>query len=196
MIKLLLVIALASLLAGGGSPANAQNTLQLPVAVKSLLDQALAEAQVQFQPVNFHGIDQAGTKFQALMDQIGSQVSPELARKMAARDGNDIYAKLITIAWDRHTRPEVYQEIEQHYLHTPFRPGQHVQHSADLNSRHVTEAYRLPWEFYQRRLLRPSPPLVGVPAYGYGFSLWPSSFSLPCVYGCGMTGSRQWFLAR
>lgn len=156
MIKLLLVIALASLLTRGGLPANAQtamqNNQQMPAAVKSLLDQALAQAQVQFQPVKFDDIVKAGAKFQSLLDEIGSQVGPALARQMAVREGSDIYAKLITIAWDRHNRPEVYQEIEQVYLHTPFVPGMHIQHSAGLKSQHITETYRLPWEFF---LLRP-----------------------------------------
>lgn len=158
MIKLLLVIALASLLTRGGLPANAQTATQnsrqqLPAAIKLLLDQALAQAQVQYLNYDPVQIDQAGTKFQALLDQVGSQVSPDLARQMTAHEGSDIYAKLTTIAWDRHNRPEAYQEIEQHYLHAPFRRFAHIQASPNLSPQHITEAYRLPWEFF---LLRPT----------------------------------------
>lgn len=55
MMKLALVMALASLLAGGGSPANAQvaapKTPQVPATLKSLLNQALADAPLKPLPV-------------------------------------------------------------------------------------------------------------------------------------------------
>lgn len=69
-------------------------------------------------------------------------------------EGEKIAAKLIVIAADRKERPAIYSELEDTYLNTVDNPMSRARTSPPLRSIHLSETYRLAWEYL---LLRPRP---------------------------------------
>jgi hypothetical protein len=140
------------LLLAAWRPAAAQETPPLPQAVQTNLDRVQEMEGVAYTAEETQKVHQAGQLFTQALDRTGSLLSPTLARQMAAREGQNIRAKLVTIAWDRRTRPEVYEEIEREYLRRVDDPAARLPRSPRLRPEHMTEKYRLPWEYV---LLRP-----------------------------------------
>jgi hypothetical protein len=146
-------VVVISVATGAGSPAFAQPAFSVPAPVAGHLQRALSAARSAYgESYSEKQIQAAGDAFARELDLAGTLVTPELAEAAAAAESRDISAKLITIAWDRRTRPQVYQEIDREYLRKVNVPGSVAPRSPDPHARHSTEAYRLVWEY---TLLRP-----------------------------------------
>jgi hypothetical protein len=81
-----------------------------------------------------------------------SALGSETARRLAGFEGRSIEAKLIAIARDRMLRPDTYQELVSIYVDVPKDTGSIAPGAPRLRSEHMTEDYRLAWEYF---LLRP-----------------------------------------
>ena len=107
----------------------------LPAAMQTLADQYLKPGQ-------------APSSASDIMDQLAAQMTPDLARQLAPLEGTNIRAKLALIAWDRRQNPEIYKELNALYLRSVGgMPGARAQHAPVPRPEHLSEKYRLAWEY-------------------------------------------------
>ena len=90
---------------------------------------------------------QANHEFVEILQQIGQQIDASSAQEISDFQGTDIRAKLIAIAWDERTHPQIYRELEQEYVWLVLHPGAHVLIAHTLEDKHAVEFYRLAWEY-------------------------------------------------
>ena len=127
-------------------PAQANSTFT--PEMQTSIAQAKAFAAAQFSTESTIGRKQGSDGFAATMDALGGLMTPDMARQCSLREGNDPDAKLALIAWDRRQHPEIYQELEDRYLHhVSGSPLSHVRNSPHVLPEHATEKYRLAWEY-------------------------------------------------
>lgn len=106
-----------------------------------------------------------GREFRATLDRLAEEVAPRLAMQMKSLESENIRAKLITIAEDKHKRRKLYEEIRLKYVnHHYWRPKRSwfrrerqlftpFPISPELYREHMREKYRLAWEYF---LLKPN----------------------------------------
>jgi len=141
--RLLLLVSLGLML----FPLSTQAQTLLTPSMQALVAHAKLLASTQCRIVDDAGSKDAAEGFVATMDALGAQMTPDLARQCALREGNDMDAKLALIAWDRRQRPELYQELENRYVYSINSPMAHAPQSPTVLPKHATEEYRLAWEY-------------------------------------------------
>jgi hypothetical protein len=95
-------------------------------------------------------LDQASRDLDAALAAAAEQMTPSELAAALGRETASIEAKLAAIAADRARRPHAYDEIQRTYV-TRIQP---LASAPPLEAKHVTEAYRLPWELL---ILTPGP---------------------------------------
>ena len=112
-----------------------QQPRPLPAVMQPLADQYLTPGQTPAAASD-------------VMNQMAAQMTPDLARQLAPQERSNIQAKLALIAWDRRQHPEIYQELDALYLRSVGgMPGARVQHAPVPRPEHLSEKYRLAWEY-------------------------------------------------
>lgn len=120
----------------------------IPRQTRPLLDKAQKLINSRFAgPARLIAGKSNHQEFVDTLNEIGSQMNGDIAPDIAALEGTDIRAKLMTIAWDARRRPQIYREIEQEYVYLVVRPLVRAFSSHYLENKHATETYRLAWEY-------------------------------------------------
>jgi hypothetical protein len=144
-----ILIACASLLIFCAT-AHAQESLEVPeevrgsiVRVLDLLDRTYVYEQHEREEVS-----RLGEEFARTMDELAERLDPGVEERALTRAGEDIAAKLIVIAADRRSRPELYEEIRRRYIEGVEAPQRVAPAAPRLDPKHATETYRLVWEYF------------------------------------------------
>ena len=130
----------------------------IPQKIQPLLSHAQKIINTAFVGYKDRGtIEHPNQEFADTLRQIGARLDMNTVQQIAALEGSDVRATLVAIAWDRRQRPQVYREIEQEYVWFVVNPGGRALASHELEDKHATEAYRLPWEYLLLSPPFPSP---------------------------------------
>ena len=136
------------------SVVSAQVMPALSAAAQKTITQVLEQSQLQWIEKNDAAqeralYDQAALEFSRLLDVLTTQVDEATAQQLSAYEGQDIRAKLITIAWYRKLHPDVFATIQREYIfHAPTRTDTVVVMYPTVEPKHKTELYRLAWEYW------------------------------------------------
>lgn len=143
-----------------GTPAE---KLAFSSEAQRALDRALASIAVTYQESPGKGrgssrrhLHAAAKSFAVSLDQLAGHLTNEEMEKIHLLEANDIRAKLAVMARDRRDKIDLYESIENTYVVT-MRKGAfsgQVAPPPRLVGSHLTEPYRLVWEYY---LLSPMP---------------------------------------
>jgi hypothetical protein len=132
---------------GQQSQATPETSRTVAQAV-SLLEQTFVSEARETPIARQRRLAAAARSFAATLDALAHQTAPGLCAQMKAAEGRDIETKLVAIACDRKERAEAYREIERVYVKGVHSIKSEFPRSPELKDVHVTENYRLPWEFY------------------------------------------------
>ena len=97
---------------------------------------------------------ESARKFSEALDGLANALGEKKMREVAPHEGRDIKAKLAVIAWNRKKFSQNYELIEKKYMKGVHHPDSIFPHSPSPEPEHVSEAYRLAWEYF---LLSPEP---------------------------------------
>lgn len=160
MLRLILTSVLLLLIAW---PATGAEVYSTPGPVQNALNEvfSLAEQTYQLGQHQRHRLDDLGKSFDAALDNLARLSGPEQVDRAKELEAKGIAPKLVVIAADRKARPTIYAELAEKYVFSVDNPMSRAPASPQLRSEHLSEEYRLAWEYF---LLRP-PALIAAPQY-------------------------------
>lgn len=146
--RIMLTAILVSFMAleGHGQQPSAAEAIERARAATLVVPEALDTSRIS-PPEVTRLVNEASQEFERALGDAAARLTPEDLAQARADEASSIDAKLAVIAEDRRRRPAAYGEIFDTYIRYQPRPTQSGRAPPPATP-HLTETYRLPWEFF------------------------------------------------